>query len=222
MNYGEKIIRFLNHLSLPMELPDGIHVMNPYLSEEVRNAVACFYRKFFPDNTPRTFLIGINPGRFGAGVTGISFTDPIRLEEVCGIPNPFDKKQEISSVFIYKMINASGGPKEFYRHFYVTAVCPLGFTRDGKNLNYYDLKELEEAVTPFIVSTLQEQLDFGANREKAYCIGEGKNYRFLKRLNREYHFFENIIPLPHPRFVMQYRYKKQDEYIKTYLERLEI
>ena len=222
MSYGEKIIGFLNHLSLPVELPQGIQIMNPYLSEEVRNAVTCFYRKFFPDNNPRTFFIGINPGRFGAGVTGISFTDPIRLEEACGIPNPFDKKQELSSVFIYKTINASGGPEKFYRHFYVTAVCPLGFTLNGKNLNYYDLKELEEAVTPFIISTLREQLAFGVKREKAYCIGEGKNYKFLQKLNRKHHFFENITPLPHPRFVMQYRYKKQDEYIRKYLERLGI
>ena len=220
MTYGDKIIRFLNNLSLDMDLPEDIRVMNPYLSKEVKEVVSVFYRKFFPDDNPRTFLIGINPGRFGAGITGISFTDPIRLEEACHIPNPFDKKQEISSVFMYKIIRAFGGPEKFYRRFYVTAVCPLGFTRQGKNLNYYDLKELEQAVTPFIITTLQEQLGFGVNRKTAYCIGEGKNYRFLKKLNESHNFFEKIIPLPHPRFVMQYRYKKVEEYINNYLKLL--
>ena len=208
MTYGEKIIPFLNNLSLNMDLPDDIRVMNPYLSKEVKEIVSSFYRKFFPDDNPRTFLIGINPGRFGAGVTGISFTDPIRLEDVCHIPNSFEKKQEISSVFIYRMIEAFGGPGAFYQKFYVTAVCPLGFTRLGKNLNYYDLKELQQMVSPFIVATMQEQLGFGANRKTAYCIGEGKNYRFLKKLNESHDFFEKIIPLPHPRFVMQYKHKK--------------
>jgi hypothetical protein len=218
MSYAEKIIRFLTTLSLDIPLPGGIEVMNPYLRKEVRQGVEAFYKKYYPGDTPRTFLLGINPGRFGAGITGISFTDPIRLEEVCGIPNPFEKKQEISSVFIYDMIKAYGGPEKFYGNFYITAVCPLGFVKEGKNINYYDLRELQEAVTPFIISTIREQLAFGANREKAFCIGEGKNYKFLLKLNREHHFFDKILPLPHPRFVMQYRYKKREEYVQRYLE----
>ena len=218
MSYAEKIIRFLTTLSLDIPLPGGIEVMNPYLRKEVRQGVEAFYKKYYPGDTPRTFLLGINPGRCGAGITGISFTDPIRLEEVCGIPNPFEKKQEISSVFIYDMIKAYGGPEKFYGNFYITAVCPLGFVKEGKNINYYDLRELQEAVTPFIISTIREQLAFGANREKAFCIGEGKNYKFLLKLNREHHFFDKILPLPHPRFVMQYRYKKREEYVQRYLE----
>ena len=218
MTYGEKIIRFLTTLSLDIPLPNGIEVMNPYLRKEVRQGVEAFYTKYYPDDTPRIFLLGINPGRFGAGITGISFTDPIRLKEVCGIPNPFEKKQEISSVFIYEIIKAYGGPEKFYGKFYITAVCPLGFVKDGKNINYYDVSELQEAVTPFIVSTIREQLAFGANREKAFCVGEGKNYKFLLKLNKEHRFFEEILPLPHPRFVMQYRYKKRDEYVRKYLE----
>ena len=220
MTYGEKIIRFLTGLSLDVPLPEGIEVMNPYLRPEVREGVKAFYSRYYPDEEPRTFLLGINPGRFGAGITGISFTDPIRLEKECGIPNPFDKKQEISSVFIYDMIRAYGGPEKFYGDFYITAVCPLGFVKDGKNLNYYDLKELQEAVTPFIVETLQTQVDFGAHRERAYCVGEGKNFKFLKKLNDEHRFFRKIIPLPHPRFVMQYRYRKREEYVRMYLEQL--
>jgi hypothetical protein len=218
MSYAEKIIRFLTTLSLDIPLPGGTEVMNPYIRKEVRQGVETFYKKYYPGDTPRTFLLGINPGRFGAGITGISFTDPIRLEKVCGIPNPFEKKQEISSVFIYDMIKAYGGPEKFYGNFYITAVCPLGFVKDGKNINYYDVRELQEAVTPFIVSTLREQIAFGANREKAFCIGEGKNYKFLLKLNREHHFFDKILPLPHPRFVMQYRYKKREEYVQRYLE----
>lgn len=41
-----------------------------------------------------TNILGINPGRFGAGTTGIAFIDPIRLENECGINNSFPKKVE--------------------------------------------------------------------------------------------------------------------------------
>jgi hypothetical protein len=42
------------------------------------------------------------------------------------------------------------------------------------------------------------------------------------KLNERYHFFEQIIPLPHPRFIMQYRRKKLDQFIQLYLRRLGI
>ena len=87
-------------------------------------------------------MLGINPGRFGAGVTGITFTDPVRLEKECGIPNNFDKRQELSSVFIYDFIAAWGGAEAFYSRFFLSAVFPLGFTREGRNLNYYDDPQL--------------------------------------------------------------------------------
>ena len=176
------------------------------------------FSKYYGDTKQRTFIIGINPGRFGAGITGIPFSDPIRLEKDCKIPNSFEKKQELSSVFIYDMINAYGGPELFYSRFYITSVSPLGFVMNGKNLNYYDQKNLENALVPFIVQALQEQLKFGANQNSAICLGEGKNYKFLKKLNQEHNFFSEILPLPHPRFVMQYRYKSRQEYVRKYVD----
>jgi len=139
---------------------------------------------------------------------------------VCGITNPFEKKQEISSVFIYEMIERYGGAERFYADHYVTAVSPLGFLRNGKNINYYDIPALQQALIPFILRTIREQLSWRVRRERAFCIGEGKNFRFLERLNREHRFFEKIIPLPHPRFIMQYRYRQREKYIKRFLQAL--
>ena len=40
----------------------------------------------------------------------------------------------------------------------------------------------------------------------------------LKRMNNEqYYFFEKIIALEHPRFIMQYNSKNQDKYLEKYL-----
>jgi hypothetical protein len=217
--FADKAIRF--HRQLNLELPGSdVEVMNPFRDQAVMQMVTQFYKQFFNDSNPRTFLLGINPGRFGAGITGISFTDPIHLETKCGIANTFRKKYELSSQFIYQVIDAMGGAKAFYRKFYFTAVSPLGFTRGGKNINYYDEPALKQMVQPFIHSTLREQLTFGAGRRSAICIGGGENYKFLSRLNDELQLFEEIVPLEHPRFVMQYRRKTMDKYINKYLAAL--
>src|SRR4029077_11582149 len=129
-----------------------------------------FYTKFYNDYNHRHLIIGINPGRFGGGITGIPFTDPIRLGEVCGIPNTFQNRQELSSLFIYQMIDAYGGPAAFYNQFYFTSYSPVGFTKNGKNLNYYDDKILATAIEPFAASCLEEQLSWNVNRDIAYCL----------------------------------------------------
>lgn len=162
-------------------------------------------------------IFGINPGRFGGGVTGIPFTDPIRLEKDCGIPNSWQKKQELSSLFIYEMINKFGGPEKFYKKFYITAISPLGFTKANKNLNYYDDKQLERSISEFVISSIKQQLDFGIERDVAFCLGEGKNFNYMSKLNAEHNFFDSIIPLSHPRFIMQYKLKKKNEYIANYI-----
>jgi hypothetical protein len=217
--FADKAIRFHQHLQL--ELPGSeVTVMNPYQNASVMEMVKQFYKRFFDDDRPRTFLFGINPGRFGAGITGISFTDPIHLKTKCGIANGMDKKHELSSQFIYQVIDALGGAKTFYSNFYFTAVSPLGFTRNGKNINYYDKPELKQLVLPFIQTTLKQQVSFGANRRCAICIGGGENYKFLSRLNDDRRLFEEVVPLEHPRFVMQYRRKAVKEYVEKYLAAL--
>ena len=91
--------------------------MYPFSGAETARVVRAFYNKYYNDDKPRYCIIGINPGRFGGGVTGIPFTDPIRLEKECGIDNNWPRKQELSSVFVYDMINAYGGSKAFYNQF---------------------------------------------------------------------------------------------------------
>ena len=164
-------------------------------------------------------IFGINPGRFGGGITGIPFTDPVRLQEACGIDNPFKKQAELSSVFVYKMIDAFGGPREFYSRFFITALSPLGFTKEGKNLNYYDDRQLLTSIQPFVCRTIEQQLQIFPS-SVAYCMGEGTNYKIFQKINQDKAYFESIVPLPHPRWIMQYRRKKLDEYVALYVNRL--
>ena len=214
------ILDFYRRLRPKFALPEGVSIMNPYKDPETWKPAGLFYEKFYSDQRPRAFIFGINPGRHGAGVTGVPFTDPIRLASACGIPNDWKKQAELSSQFIYAMIDGYGGVAEFYGNYFFTALSPLGFVRHGKNLNYYDDKELLRDVEPFVLQCIRRQLETMPTHPVCYCLGEGTNYGYFRRINEKHGFFREIVPLPHPRWVMQYRRKRVGEFVQLYLTRL--
>lgn len=181
--------------------------------------VDSFYSKYFSDTDTRKLMLGINPGRFGAGVTGVNFTAPRQLTE-CGVEHSFRMQSEISAEFIYQMIDAYGGPEAFYGDVFIGSVCPLGFIQGGKNINYYDDKELLQTVKPFIIKNLQKLLNHHVDRSVCYSIGGEKNFKFLTSVNEDLKWFDRIVPLPHPRFIMQYKRKSIPQFIQLYLDAL--
>lgn len=225
--------RLLEHvLSFSLKgtkLPKGIGVLDPFNgpnAEEVRRIVTLFHRKYYSDDRPRTLMLGINPGRLGAGSTGLSFTDTKRCESDLGIPVNGLRTHEPSSDFFYRMIRAAGGAETFYSKVYVHAVCPLGFVKEQANgtainLNYYDDKALEKAVTPFVEQWLHTLVECGMRTDTVLCIGTGKNAAYFSKLNERLGLFERIIALEHPRYVMQYKARSMEVYIDKYLEALE-
>jgi hypothetical protein len=217
---ASKLIEFYKTLTPPRQLPKGTEILFPQKSKEVMGIVNVFYKKYFNDNNPRRLLFGINPGRFGAGITGINFTGPRQLKDNCQVDHPFGNSSELSAEFIYDVIDKYGGAEQFYGDHFISAVSPLGFTRNGINMNYYDDKKLQLAVTPFVIENIKKQLGFGFKTDRCICIGGEKNFKFLAALNKGYHFFEEIIPLPHPRFILQYRRKQKDSYVRQYLDAL--
>jgi len=115
-----------------------------------------------------------------------------------------------------------GGCTKFYKNFYMNFVCPLGIARTNAkgnevNSNYYENKKLQNALLPFIINSIGEQLKFGIDTSICYCIGSGENFEFLAKINEKYNFFKEIIPLEHPRYIMQYNFKDKDIYLKKYL-----
>jgi hypothetical protein len=221
---AEKIIAYNQSLKLEIALPEGIRVMNPFRENlEALEVSTAFYRKYYNDNNPRRLILGINPGRFGAGVTGVPFTDTKRLYDICGIQIRNASTHEPSSVFMYEMIDAYGGVKKFYADYYINSVCPLGFVKVNSknreiNYNYYDDRQLSEIITPFAVESIKTHISMGCLTDIGFCLGTGKNYDFLSRLNEQYKFFDKIIPLEHPRYIMQYKSARKREYISKYLK----
>jgi hypothetical protein len=226
MTFAEKVIRFNKNLHYTGDpLPKGIRIMNPFRESEVAmSIVETFYKKYYSDHRQRHIILGINPGRFGGGLTGIPFTDPKRLVSECNITYNGKSAHEPSSVFIYKMIHAYGGVEEFYHDFFINSPCPLGFTstNNGKeiNYNYYDSAELMKAVKGFMIESIRQLINLGIRTDACICLGTGKNEKILNKLNNEHQFFEKVIAVEHPRYIMQYKSKSMDVYIKKYVDTL--
>ena len=220
MNWAQHIIEYYKNLHPPIPLPEEIQWLHPQLNPEVMDVVNQFYTKYYSDESPRTIMLGINPGRYGAGVTGVNFTAPRQLKQICNISHSFKDQSELSAEFIYEMILAYGGPELFYQNFFIGSVCPLGFVQNGKNLNYYDNQELMKAVEPFIINSMNKLLHFPYNQDVVFCIGGEKNYKYLNKLNQEHKWFRTIEILSHPRFIMQYKRKTKDRYIDDYINLL--
>ncbi len=220
MTFGEKLIRFYKKLPPKVNIPKAFEWIDPFTNPETIQCMESFYTKYYNSSNQRTGIFGINPGRFGAGVTGVSFTDPKILEEQCDIPNTFHKRHELSAIFIYDWINKYGSIQAFYERFFISSLCPLGFLTKGINCNYYDDKKLQQKVKPFIIECMWKQIALGLNREFAYSLGKGKNFQFFKKINEEQQFFKEVIALPHPRWIMQYRRKSKDEILEDMLDKL--
>lgn len=218
--FADKAIEYFLNIKVP-KLPKGISVYNPYSQKEVKEIVKSFYKKYYDDNAERTFVVGINPGRFGGGLTGIGFTDPLALREYCGIENYLGNTRELSSKFIYAMIDKVGGVKAFFSKYYLTAMFPLALIKENKNFNYYDDKILAETLYLNMKNSLQSQIKFGSDKRKCICIGK-KNADYLNMINSELKYFEKIEVVNHPRWIMQYRLKSIDKYFEEYRKALTV
>lgn len=218
--FADRAIAYYNHLAAPTNLPPGLGVMNPYPRPDVQRVVQEFYAKFYGDTRPRVFVLGINPGRFGAGVTGISFTTPQNLRRYCGIENDLRDTPELSSRFIYQIVEAFGGARAFYGQFFLTSLFPLALTKDGKNYNFYDDRLTTDTLWPAITETVRTQMNFGADRRVAVCLGR-KNETYLRRLNEQQDFFDRIVTLDHPRYILQYKAKDVLLYVERYIATLQ-
>ncbi len=217
----DEILEFYFSLPKPTDLPEGIEIIYPFDNEETRRVMRLFFKKYYSDTNPRHILFGINPGRNGAGMTGVGFTDPVLMEEVCGIPNTLDKTKELSASFICEVVEAYGGSKKFYGDFLFATVLPFGLLKNGKNYNYYDDAKTLEFFKPFIYESVQKQMEFSGTKRSIASIGQGKNLVFLEKLNKDLQLFDAIEVLPHPRWVMQYRRKEKQKYIEHYIKILQ-
>jgi len=227
--FGKKVLQFDSELSkVNIELPECFKIINPYNGvnkNNIKKITEKFYSKFYNDNNTRRLIIGSSPARRGTALTGIPYEDSKHLQNTTGIYIDKFYVNKSSSNFLYDVIEQYGGSEKFYSKFYMNFVCPLGIVRinskgNETNCNYYESKKVQDILYSFIVESIEKQIEFGIDTKVVYCIGSGENYIFLNKLNDKYHWFDKIIPLEHPRYIMQYNKDKKDEYMKKYLDAL--
>ncbi|MCL2328669.1 MAG: SMUG2 DNA glycosylase family protein [Bacteroidetes bacterium] len=220
--FSDRVIDFNRNLNYTGELPEGFSVINPYLGNpETMIVMSRFYQKYYNDFEQRKFMIGINPSRNGAGVTGVPFTDTKRLESVCGIKMESAHTHEISSVFMYEMISEYGGADVFFRNFYINSPFPLAIIRQTEagqwlNANYYDDPRLFTMVEDFMISSLKNHISMGLDTSEVFVLGK-KNADYIGKLNRKAKLFDRLTVLEHPRYIQQYKSKEKQLYIDKYM-----
>lgn len=222
LNFSDKVISFNKQLNFIGELPKDYYVMNPFLDNpETLQVMTQFYQKYYQDNNPRKFIIGINPSRHGAGITGVPFTDTKRLESVCGIKMKSARTHEISSVYMYDVIAEYGGAESFYNDFYINSPFPLAIIKETKpgqyiNANYYDDPALFNKLKGFMIESLKNHLSLGLDPNEVFVLGK-KNALYLEKLNKEANLFKKLTVLEHPRFIQQYKSKEKQFYLDKYI-----
>ena len=227
---AEKILKYCENLSkIKIDSFDNYKIINPYSNnkEQIKLITTKFYNKYYNDNNQRRLILGSNPARRATAVTGIPFEDAAHLQQKTGIFIDNFYVNKSSSNFLYDVIAEYGGCEKFYNDFYMNFVFPFGIAKinpnnSESNCNYYEIKQFETKLYDYIIKSIKEILSFNIDTSICYCIGSGKNYEFLLKINKEYNFFKKVIPLEHPRFIMQYNSKNKDLYLKKYLDALTI
>lgn len=223
----KRILAFNNQLHVEAEkLPSGVLVLNPFKGENAKTVEAIthdFYTTYYNDDNQRIMIFGINPGRMGAGLTGVPFTDTWCLENKCGISAGGLQTRETSARFVFDLIDGFGGPDLFFRKFFIGATSPLGYVKLNSkntyvNYNYYDSKQLQDGLQNSIEKWYYQQFELGMSPNVAYCLGTGKNFQYLQKLNERIPLYREIIPLEHPRYIMQYKLKEKDAYIERFVQ----
>lgn len=219
--FAEQVVDFNRNLKYDGNLPDDFQVLNPYLNNpETMEVMQKFYQKYYNDSNQRKFIVGINPSRHGAGITGVPFTDTKRLESICGIKMESAYTHEVSSVFMYDMIAEYGGAEEFYKDIYINSPFPLAIVRKSKgswiNANYYDDKELFNDVKDFMIDSLKKHISLHIDTTEVFILGK-KNADFISKLNQEAKLFDKMTVLEHPRYIQQYKSKEKQLFIDKYI-----
>lgn len=152
-----------------------------------------YYQKFYSTEAKRIVLCGINPGKNGAGKTGIPFLDFRAVSQLLSDIGQDDREQ--SAQFILSIINEIG-IDSFYRNVYMTNISWFGFTKDGNNQNFYDLPsplpttftdsfiEEMDIVQPKVIVPLSKEVE---QTLKQMIKSGGLGYPLAERLPHPYY-----------------------------------
>lgn len=201
----QNLDRYLNDTAFLSLIGDlGICIPSDFVNNG--EGIAAFWEKYYGNAVPRIMICGINPGRLGAGKTGIPFLDFASLSQL--IPCIERQYSENSASFFFEVVK-SFGAESFFKTFYVTNFSSVGFVKDGVNFNYHDLPQaaLETVERNFLAEI--------AIVEPTHVISLGREVHLsvLKLLPSS---IDCSHYLPHPSWVAIYRSNERDYWVQRY------
>ena len=168
-----------------------------------------YYQTYYNNHRNRIVLCGINPGKNGAGKTGIPFIDYKGASYLLSDVHQDEKEQ--SAQFILSIINEIGS-ETFFNNVYMTNISWFGFIKGGNNFNYYELPSPLQ--TTFTKSFLAEM----SFVQPKVIIPLSKEVELtLKEMMKEGKLNYPVVPrLPHPYYcsIGKRPIKYKDVYIK--------
>lgn len=191
---------------------ENIHILTGFI--ENKDLVNNFYKQVYSEIQPRIVLCGINPGRLGAGKTGVPFLDYLSLSKF--FPDIKSTDREHSAQFVYKVIE-SYGKERFFNSVYLTNYSWFGFETKSnnrrKNVNYFELSKNIQSV---IEESFLEEMEI-LQPQFIIPLSE-KVEQSLMGLKRSRRLDYEIMPrLKHPYYCS---FNKPYERIKEYIERI--
>lgn len=166
--------------------PHGFSVLADFLANW--EAIEEFYATFYSQGFPKTVLCGLNPGRLGAGKTGIPFVDFASLSELM---DGIDRRDEERSATFFHSVVSHFEATGFYRSFYVTNVSWVGFVKGRKNANYDVLPPEAQA---FIFERFREEIEL-VGPERIISISKPVHSTIRSLFSKR---IDTSLCLPHP------------------------
>lgn len=217
MTVADKVIEFYGNFPKLELFSSKLQFHNPYDAPSRAEAIGKFCAKYYSDSSPRTHLVGINPIRLTNTSTGVNYTDGYALEHKCGIPNEFSKSRELTSSFFYDVVDAAGGAVAFYSAVFAWAVMPVALTFEGEYANYY---EVDDDRVDDVIAMNMAWLSALPKRGRLVVLGSGQNKSIVGKMEGVADAYNEIIYLPHPRWIMQYNREKAGHYVCEYINAL--
>ena len=160
-----------------------------------------FHKIYVEPNSPKVVICGINPGRNGAGLTGIPFIDFASLSKM--LPDIKENDWEPSAKFFFSVIQKFE-IEAFYRNFHVTNISWFGFSRidKQKNVNYFE-KDISTEIAIYLIDKFVEEME---HINPDYIIPLSKPVLYeLESLKKQNKIRAKIgIRLNHPSWVTTY------------------
>lgn len=191
-------------------LSNNVNILSDFLDN--KQNIIQFHERYIKNSKPKIVLCGINPGRFGAGLTGIPFIDFNSLGKM--LPFVESITSEKSAGFFFSVIQEFG-IVEFYKNFHVTNLSWYGFCKcnKGSNVNYYDLRT---DIQRYLIDIFVREIEY-INPEVIIPLST-QVYHELRALKESGEIKAEIGPrLNHPSWITTYRSRELSHWRNQYI-----